>query len=349
MVTSSKNTFIGVLDGTDINEINQKINYDKTKLEDRKKVVNDILDNTEFYSVYYTDHFKTPVTASDPLSSDINVCRSLERMASYLLMSDEIKQEEDKEKTQYVFHTNPASFKKKVEKERSIESIVNSNDGQLEDSIIHFLKKQEPNHKKSKNQFISNRDLKRPDELGRILRDYNRFLEYITSEIKRKDNIINRYLLTTTKGQITNDMVYTKDSYLGTFGYDSKVLPDLRSIDYDCFDFTNMIHVKGKKMIFIDHKGKESEIEVKGLMFFEPGKDLGNDFNLVLEDFNNTAKKAGLSDLEWLILNELRLGTQKIDIAYDLSVAPSLITYYTHQIAKKIIKVGNKYDKLEEI
>ncbi|UDY80675.1 hypothetical protein [Geobacillus phage GR1] len=353
MAFSTQQNFVGVLDGTNVNELNRKIDYKKTKLEDRKKVINDILDNTKFYEEYFSNYFNPNINSGDYLSNNINVCRSLERMANYLLNSDEIKEEEDKEKVQYVFHTDPKYFQKKMDREMSIESMTKMKDGNHSELVIHFLKRDEKNFKKSKTQKITVEDLNRKDELGRILRDYKKLEDFTTSELKKKESNYNRYLLTKVKGQLSEDMIYTKDSFLGVFGYDLKAFSESTKYNFDVFDFTNKNHLLGT-YVEVERKNKKTgKIEkkkeyVKGLLYFKPDFDPNNELSFVLKDLQETIDKANLTETEKFVLEQVRNGVPKIDIAKSLDTHHVKIVRTMEIIANKVAKVGNKYDAEEQ-
>ncbi|MDG0860305.1 hypothetical protein, partial [Staphylococcus equorum] len=260
MAFTSQPNFIGVLDGTDVNELNKKIDYSKNKLEDRKQVVSGILNETNFYEEYFTDHFKSNINANDHLSSNINICKSLERMANYLLNSKEIKQEEDAEKTKYIFHTDEKYFRKKVEREQSIEQMAKTENGDHENTVIHFLKKDDSNFKKEKIQTISVNDIKTDKNNNEedikyvvsVINDYKDFYDRVTDKLINKDADVNRYLLTKVKGQLTEDIIYSKDHLLGVFGYDLRNgQKEDSKPSLDIFDFTDWSHIYGKDVTFI--------------------------------------------------------------------------------------------------
>lgn len=340
MAFSTQQNFVGELDGTNIAELNKKLDFDKTKLEDRKKVVEDILNGTTFYEEYFDNYFKASINTTDYLSHETNICKSLDRMATYLLTSDEIKEEEDAEKTQYVFYANPKYFQKKINRESSLGDVVSTHNEEHEVNIIHFLKSEEPNHKKSKTQKITSEDLEREDEVGRILNEYHSFSEYVSNELKNPDTKFNRYLLTKIKGQLENDMIYTKDHLLGVWGYKLKSFSESTEYDVDVFDFTNELHLKGDVIKTESGKG----LVAKGLMFFKPDFDPNNDFSFILMDLENTIAKAGLTEEEQYILNETRNGATQEEIAEDLGTYHVKISRTLDRIARKIAAVGNKYD-----
>lgn len=342
MAFSTQQNFSGVLDGTTVNDINKKIDYKKTKLEERKQVVEDLLNETEFYPTYFSEFFKATLNSGDSLSTDVNVCRSLERMANYLLNSEEIKEEEDKEVTKYVFHTDEKYFKKKVERERSLEALTESdNENVSNDIVIHFLRREGKNYKKDKTQFISNDDLKRDDWLGEILRSYAALLDHTTAELKKgKKTEYNRYFLTKVKGQAGNDMIYAKDFLDGVWGYDLKAFSESTAPNLNVFDFTNPLHLKGCMI----ETEKGHRIMAKGLLYFKKGDDPSSDFDHILWDLQNTIDKAGLTDFEEFVLESLRNGITQEEIALELNTYQKKISRTMDIIASKVAKVGNKYD-----
>lgn len=339
---NSKVNFSGRLDNTTINEINKKLDFSKTSLKDREKVVNDILDNTSFFDEYFDDYYNYSPSNTDCLSSDNNVCKALERMASYLLNSDEVKAEEDREKIKYVFYTDLNYFKKKIEREKSLDSIINSENQDYQDIVIHFLRREEKNYKKSKSQKITAADLKREDSLGEILRQYNQYLEKITEELTAKGTRKNknRYILSRIKNSIEDDMVYCKNHFLGVFGYELSPTNETTKYDLDVFDFTNEIHLKGKA--FISSKGKP--VFAKGLIYLKPEFNPDNEMSYILMDLQNVIDKAGLTSFEQEVLDGIRNGLTQSELAANIGVNQNKVFRTIQGIIKKIIAVGETYD-----
>ncbi|PHA62881.1 response regulator transcription factor [Bacillus wiedmannii] len=340
MAFSTQQSFVGVLDGTDVTTLNKKINYKKTKLEERKQVVEEIVHGTDFYNQYFSSYFKANINAGDSLSHNVNVCKSLERMANYLLNSEEIKKEEDESITQYVFHSDPKYFQKKVERDASLEGMGEALSNGHYDAVIHFLKREGKNHKVGKDQLIKVEDIERPDELGQILKSYHEFRDYLTEELTKKKSKHNRYLLTKAKGQVDHDMKYIKDYFLRIFGYDLKSFSESTNYDLDVFDFTNELHLKGA--IIESESGKP--IVAKGLLYFQPSIDPNSDFDHILWDLQNTIDKAGLTEEEKFVLEGIRSGWTQEEIAQDLNTYQKKISRTIDVIARKVSRVGNKYD-----
>lgn len=337
--------FTSELDGKSVNDLVKNIDYKKTKLKDRMENIENILESSEYYTEYFSEYYKPNINTSDGLSSDNNVCMSLERMANYILNSQEVKDEENKEKTKYVFHTDKKYFEKKIAREQSISQMIGSDyENDEEMNTVHLLKNTEQNSRKAKTQKITAEDLNRTDKLGEVLSDYNKFLDVIDLELKNKESRFSRYLLTKTKGAILQDMIYCKDQLLGVWGYHLKNFYESTEPDLNVFDFTNEEHLKGKSLLFKDKDGVERELKVKGLIYFQSELKPDDDFSLTIYDLNNLIKKINLTTNEEITLREIRLNQSNVAIAKMLEVSPKAIEYYINRIVEKIIKVGDKYD-----
>ena len=73
-----------------------QIDYKKTSLNDRKEIVDRIVEEKgSEMADYFNNSFKT-LTSKDKLSHEDNVSRTLENLANYLLNSDEIKEEKSR-------------------------------------------------------------------------------------------------------------------------------------------------------------------------------------------------------------------------------------------------------------
>ena len=357
MAFTTQPNFIGVLDGVNVNELNKKIDYTKTKLDERKQIVEKILDETNFYEEYFSNHFKADINAGDYLSTEINVCQSLEKMANYLLNSKEIKEEEDNEKTKYIFHTDEKYFKKKVDREQSVDQIAKTENSDHSETVIHFLKRDEGNFKKEKAQTILTSDIKpgkinskeEIEQVIEVINEYKQFYDRITKKLVNKEKDYNRYILTKVKGQLTDDIIYTKDHLLGIFGYNLKNgVKETTQPSLDIFDFTNWNHIYGKEITFVssnpNKKDKEHTVIAKGLMFFKPTDDFQDDFNITLIDLQNTIKKANLTEEEKQILDLAQRGLTLEEIAREFKTYHMKISRTLKRIANKIISVGDKYD-----
>lgn len=307
-----------------LTQIRGNIDYKKTKLNDRKQIVENILSNSQNdLEDYFDTRYKASLTSKDKLSHEDNVCRTLESLANYLLNADEIKKEKQDEEAQYMFHTNEQYFQKKVQRENSIEGMsTNSN----EDTVIHFLVRSKKNYKKGKTQIVTTADLKREGLVGEVLRQYNAELERVTDKLKKGniDNSGNRYLLTRASGQIKTDMVIVKNQLLGTFGFNSN---PSESTEYDLepIDYKNENHVKELLKTFCD---------------FEPNSELA----YLVMGFEQIAEKADFTPHERHVYNLIRQGLKPVDLAPILNVTTQQAGRLGRIIAKKIAKKATELE-----
>lgn len=330
------------LSGTTIRRMNQSIDYQKIHLKDRVEVIEGLLSQNDFYEEYFSNYFKPNITSKDPLSEDINVCRSLTRMADYILNSKDIKQEKELKKAKHTYYTDDQYFYRKLEKEINFSDLVDTTSSNNEEDFVHLLKCSAHNHKKEKIQEITSEDLKRTDFLGQVLNNYKEFNDYLGSELKSKTHKSNRYLLSKMKGQTAWDMLYCKDSLSGVFAYKVTNISESNKPNYNTFDFTDKDHLLGK---LIPVEGDKPMIKVKGLLYFKPRPLINGDFALVLHDLSETIKKAKLSNREEFVLHNIQDGIPNTSIAKRLNISRMDVTRIMQRIAKKVIAVGNQYDK----
>lgn len=76
------------LDNTTIMEINSKIDYNITDLKERKKVIDNIMNNTDFFTEYFDKYYNYHPANYEGLATNDIVCTTLDKMASYLLGED---------------------------------------------------------------------------------------------------------------------------------------------------------------------------------------------------------------------------------------------------------------------
>ena len=354
----SNQKFLSSINGETVEDLNKKIDYSKVKLEDRKENINQILENTDFYEEYFDNYYKSSINSNESLSSEVNVCSSLERMANYLLSSNEVKEQEklDNKKNDYTYHTNKKYFQKKIDREASLSQIMkleNEEGEEYENNIIHHLKKPEKNYKLKKKQTADLKGIRvskvNSEEnvirVKDIINQYQNFIDHITEKLISKEYSLNRYLLAKTKGNLTDDIIMTKNCLLGFWGAKRNPSNETRKPNLDVFDFTNIKHVLGTHLTYIGKKGKETKIKVNGLMYFKPQElDPEDDFTFVLYDFNETVKQANLTQREKQVLERLRNGLREVDIEREMNISRKTVRYDIDIISKKIIRIGNKYD-----
>jgi hypothetical protein len=317
MSYAANSMFFGKINDTNPTELNRTIDYTKTKLEDRKEVVDEIL-GSGFYEEYFDEHFKVALNSSDSLSEHDNACNSLEKLANYLLNSEEVKEDKKSDEFEYKFYADEEAFRKAVEKEPKIDGM-----GTEKDNIIHYLKKENRNFKKSKNQSINKKDLDRDDELGQILRDYTDYLEKVTNELNHhEESKLSRFKLSEISGSLKQDMINTKDMLLGTFGYKTNA-EESTVIDWDKVDFTNHVHVKA-------------------LLYMKPGKRADEDLKLTIDEFVELIKLAKPTKLQREIILQMRDNKGPTEIGIELCITKQRVNKNIDMLVKRICKVAKQ-------
>lgn len=319
--------FTSDINGVTVNDIKNKLDYkNKNTYEDRLDVVKSALEyGDDFYQQYFDNHFDVCINNNDFLLSDTNVCKSLETMATYLLMSEDVKNIEDS------FVARQEQLEKRMSKENEV-----SADGFV--NLLDDVEEEKPNtsnYKKQKVQTITSKDLNREDELGQLLRQYQDFLNRIKYKLKDDNKHLRkrpRFVYAVHSGGVRDDMIVLKDSLLGVHGYKLRHYSvESQLPNYDAFDYTNIRHLLGASL-----SSSEKTIKAKGLLFFTPTEDYQDDFNCILVDLQNIIDKTDLTDFEKDTLELSRLNLSRVDIAKELETYDSKIKRTMSLIAKKV-------------
>lgn len=341
MAFTAQKNFTAKINGKSIFDIMKKLDYKKTSLEERQEVVKEIFKDEEFFTEYFSTYFKVNINTNDYLSENINVCKALQQLSSYILDSDEVKQKEEEEKSKYVFYTDEDKFQKRLNAENSIEGVTGAS-GEETSNIIHFLKSSERNEKIVKDVSVTPKDFKRDDDLGKVLREYQPLLVYLVDELRKPESKENRFIISRVKGSIQDDMNVSKQQILGVFGNHMNPKESTK-YNVDVFDFTNPLHLKGG---IVETESGE-RIRAKGLLYLTPSNDYNDDFNLVLLDLQKVIDKANLTHLEKLVLAQLRKGITYKDIAQNTNVSMQKVQRAFNNVVKKVTRVGERYDSKE--
>lgn len=335
------NIFKGKLDGVTIDDISKEIDYSISNLKERKEKVEQILDNTKFFEEYFSDYFDTKVGSNDGLASESNICKTLEAMGTYLLNSvderEKRKKEEVENELKYKFHANPIHFKAEINKEKNLEELNVSGQNNGEEYVLHFLETEKKNTKKPKTQFINGKDLKRDDDLGQILRDYNDFYVNISNRLKQLDIDIKanesnpdkgkRYLLTNTKGTLRKDMVDVKNILLGVFGYNISSSNEGGHYDFQEDELRNNKVVREILRAF----NKKEKMPIDSDMFH---------IYLDIENAIDKGKKTNnFTHNELLIIEDVMNGLRDCDIATSHGWTRPYVNQQLRRTVNKIIKM----------
>ena len=307
-----------------------KMDISKTSLEERQQYLKELIGDQSFFDEFFENHFKVSINANEALSTEVNVCNVLEKMANYLLNSDESKQMDSDEKNVYVFHKGNERFKKRMDRE-TFSTTVNGATMNVVDNpnVVHVLQKKEKNFRLPKRQKITKEDLLRDDFCGEVLRDYQKLLDTINKKIvEKRDKMYFKYSV--NKSTVQQDMIDAKNMILGVWGYDT-FISESHIPDTEIFDFTDYNTVK-----FL-------------LQIEKPDFAINFEMWLVWTEFIETIKKANLTEVEAEIVVMLQNQWKIQEISDETGIAyHNLYQTTIPRICKKIMKVGNKYDACDE-
>lgn len=336
----ANNIFRGKLDGASVSDISKQIDYSVSDEKGRMECIENILEGTDFFEEYFDNYFDVHLNMEDASLSDNNVCKLLEEMGTYLLNSDEEKErrkKEEEEAKEYKLHANPLQFQAEVNKEKNIEEFNVNGSSNGEVNIMYFLEKNKKNSRKSKHQKITASDLKREGEVGRVLNEYDQFLQAITERIKQikidKENGVynidrgKRFILTRTKNTLKKDMIDAKNILLGVFGYNIT-----SSNEGGFYEFTD--------------EQIESEEVFRGLLRMINQKEkarLDSDLFHIFLDLENVINKAKqlnkLTSNELIILSGVMEGLRDCDIARENGWSNPYVNQQLRRTTKKLIKL----------
>ena len=305
--------FTEVLDGTTLDEIGKKIDYKRSKLEERKELVENIVEDTSFFQDYFDEYYNPSPTNSEVLSEQDSVCLMLERLGSYLLASDEVKEERNINKIEYKFITSKSYFDKKLNKEAHYDEITDNN---ILD-IMLFVRK-ESNYLKCKQQKINSDDYKQGD-MGEILSQYQKYIDIVNKENELTKNSKRDKKTARLVSSVNYDMLDVKNSYKGTI------------------DFKNITKNVGEKYV--------GDIDYNNIKIIDTVLKLGqasgeiNDIHAIILDIDMALEKLHLSDLEKEIIRLYRLGATKQSIATDLGISRPYVFQKITFIEKKLMEL----------
>ena len=315
--------------------ISKELDYKISKLDDRMEEIEKILSIKDAgglneFERYFDTRYKCGLNSNDALSEDNNYCKALEQMADYILGSEEVRNER-KNNQQYRFYMDKKEFERRSKKEKiSIEGMrskaKNKNGFEDGDNIIDFLKKKD-NFLKPKTQKITKEDLKKNDRCGEILRDYQQYDDYLTGLLMFPTNG-DGYKIRRIKGSIKDDMIYTKDSLNGVFGY--KLRHEVKS---DCSPDWSLFNWDDKE-------------QIKCLIYIQREFMIDDDLSLLIVDLENLAKRCIERDIispkEVKVYEMIRQGYTNIEISQELGVNKQRISNMVTSIVNKLHREQKK-------
>lgn len=330
MALDTSHLFYGKINGKNISY--DKLDYNLRGLPNRLEFVKKLLEeNDEFLQVYFDKYFESNPTKWDHISHDNNICQKLEQIATYLLTEID----EKKSTLEYRYYNNERNFQNALNKEYSLDKIIedlsqavsNTTDG----DVIHFLMRGNGSQRVVKDVKVEPKDLKRQDEVGEILRQYDSL----------KQNLIK------IRNQINDGTYETKNNYKPNT---TKLRMMIRAIDIDMLDtklkFDRPIQLKeclaGSTKSCWDEVDFLNPIHVECFLKLTcSDTNFDDDLSLLLNEFNDllaTAKKQ-LTDKENEVLDLFRWGIKRVDkinemlkMGFDLGSIKELYTVTPEEV-----------------
>ena len=336
MAFNNNGYFNAKIDVVDVYSIRSKINYGIDNYDDRLECVEKALEyGDNFYNEYFDKYCKSELGLDDNLMSDNNVVQSLEAMANYLLAKDP---EPNKEDESYFVHERRMIDKglKEDEFNGTGVSVIDSWELATEPP------KNNSNFKKLKKQKITSEDLKRTDELGSILRDYNSFLQLISQYTKKTNDEGLRvkhpigkkatsHVYANHQSAVKDDMINVKDSLMRVHGYNLKNFSESTQPDYSVIDLSNVNHLLGGWVEY-----DSGRVMSNGLLSFKATDDYQDDFNCILISLENLIAQCELSEFQLEVLELYQGGMTIKAISDEFKVHHTKVERTLKNIAKKV-------------
>lgn len=314
-----KRQFQGTLDGENVRTLQKKVDYGIIDLNGRLNKVEEILGCSEFFIEYLSNYYTGIANTSTPLSEDNNVFQLLERLITYIMNSQEIKDEISRNEIQYIFYKDREYFEKVLAKEVKFEGILDPSNESGEVFLHYFMSNDDKNYKESIFVDVDEKDVVENSYMGEVLREYQKLLNTIDDKLKNGSDI-PRYYLTRNKRSVKNDMVDVKVSQQGLFkgkhvGNDS--------CDYNLLgqiDLTDPWHVQQTLRFPVGNLRPDSDLDV------------------LVHDLQKGVNKTKISKRWKDILKLYRKGMTTYEIADCLNIGQSSVVRAIHFMSKRIAK-----------
>jgi len=285
-----------------------------------------------------TSYIKLILNTTDELYTNSNVCDVLRKMADYVLFTQEGRELNRSNLTQYKIYKDARMFEK-IQKELSLEAELervaggSEEDGDI-DTLIHILVK-DSNHRKEKGTKIVPEDFNDP-ELGNIIKGYQNQINYMRAKLEKNKEIIylieNFNKLTEEQQERLKQLqpnlrqnTNLRDRKLELIRECKNLSIHIHSMRQDMIDCKEMIK---KPIVFkslldghpepdYDDADLTDEAVVRELILL-PEKDvydLQDDYDILQYMVNEMSKEAFLTKQESRILELIRAGHKQADVA----------------------------------
>lgn len=335
-------SFKGKIDGKSIKDYQNKIDLSVKTSQEIIDQVNKVLNIEEVNGVQFNgDLFwqviwdegvcKTDINTNDLCWSNTEVCKTLEIMASYILMKD------DKEKRRELKMYDDKKLIKRAEKDREKVCQIGVNE---DDEVV--VLKDVKNYKKYKKTTVNKSDVNKYYEL-KCYDEYKEYMKTLFHGDNAKENRINLIeklhkkgydisngklykFVKTTLPSISEDMLNVKLSKVHPIKWKQPLRDSREIFNYDALD---MFDPKQVKYALITKENIEFSAE--------------NEFYITLDEI---IKKTKLTRNQKIILDKWRKDWQIVKIAEFMKVD---VAYVSREIDTISRKISNTYiDEYEE-
>lgn len=313
MAMPTKSYFF-IIGGYGIGELNETQDKKIETQEERISAINSALYDDVGNLIPYLEYFFTELdsvftpTSTGYLSSEINVCKTLENIGSYILFAPDAKRLVPK--TEYNFYKDEETFRKK-NKDLSLNYIEG------DDGVLDILIESNHNYLCDTSQKVYASDRKK----YKALQDYEDFTNMLSNRIKTMDKtkVGEKRRLGTIVGELRVDQLVLKSCLCNTifFKHIASMGEHLPEPDIDGF--------------------KYEEVEK---MFRQLGKNYHTPFGKLLDVFADILERIELSDKERQVIEIVSGGhiSKRKDIASEIGVDPSFVTQCFSKIQRKIVR-----------
>lgn len=212
--------FFATLNGQSYSDLYRKIlSLDRsvTSFHDRLRNVKKLLGDKSYIVKYFSDYYDPHLSKMNHLSDHNNICHLVEMLANYLLMTDEVKKIDGREKTYYI-DSNRLN-------RRDRPNDIQEQNGKNNSMVVQFNNQ---NYKKDKKVKIYKRDFDN-SYCGRVLQDQQNGIDEATYKLHH--HLGNQYKLSNMKHDLHFDQITTKTLLDGYFDLDD-IHADSSADDY---------------------------------------------------------------------------------------------------------------------
>lgn len=213
--------FFATLNGQSYYDLQRKVmNIDRsvTSFKDRYAQVMKLIGDNSYLVKYFSNYFDPHLTSANHLSNGNNICHLVEILSNYLLMSDEFREMDGREKTYYI---DSNRLNRKKDRPGNIDEQAAKNNTM----VVSFNKE---NYKLDKTVSIKMKDFD-DSWCGRVLSDQQAGINHAAYKIH--NHLGNQFRLSRMKHELHEDQLETKISLHGIFDLDS-IHADSSADDY---------------------------------------------------------------------------------------------------------------------